>query len=108
MFPAVKAALETIMPASRLKWISFGHVESDECGAMNLWLEAAPQAQVVHGATACLVSLGRPRRHEARASVFVKESPRMLADGEVLDQGGRRVRLASTPRTRSTRERVRH
>src|SRR3954470_12816009 len=57
MFPAVKAALETIMPASRLKWISFGHVESDECGAMNLWLAAAPEAQVGHGATACLLSL---------------------------------------------------
>ncbi len=87
MFPPVKAALETVMPASALRWISFGHVESDECGAMNLWLEAAPQAQVVHGATACLVSLND----------LADRPPRMLADGEVLDLGGRRVRWIDTP-----------
>jgi flavorubredoxin len=87
LFPAVKAALETVMPASALRWISFGHVESDECGAMNQWLEAAPEAQVVHGATACLVSLND----------LADRPPRMLADGEVLDLGGRRVRWIDTP-----------
>ena len=91
MFPAVKAALETVMPASALCWISFGHVESDECGAMNLWLAAAPEAQVVHGATACLVSLND----------LADRPPRQLADGEVLDIGGeqvpRRMRHIDTP-----------
>lgn len=98
MFPAVKAAVETVMPARALRWISFGHVESDECGSMNQWLAIAPEAQVVHGATACLVSLND----------LADRSPRMLAEGEVLDLGGKRVRLASTRRTRSTRQRVRH
>jgi flavorubredoxin len=87
MFSAVKAALETVMPASALRWISFGHVESDECGAMNQWLAAAPEAQVVHGVTACLVSLND----------LADRPPRMLADGEVLDLGGRRVRWLDTP-----------
>jgi len=87
MFPAVSAAMAGVMPVSRLRWISFGHVESDECGAMNRWLAAAPQAQVVHGATACLVSLND----------LADRPPRALADGEVLELGGKRVRWIDTP-----------
>jgi flavorubredoxin len=87
LFPGVSAALARIMPIERLRWISFGHVESDECGAMNLWLAAAPQAVVVHGATACMVSLND----------LADRPPRVLADGEVLDLGGKRVRWIDTP-----------
>ncbi len=46
LFPLVSAAAARIMPLDRLRWISFGHVEADECGAMNLWLAAAPQAHI--------------------------------------------------------------
>ena len=42
---------------SRTRWITFGHYEADECGAMNEWLAMAPDAQVAHGMTGCLVSL---------------------------------------------------
>ena len=35
MFPLFSAAVAGIMPVDRLRWISFGHVEADECGAMN-------------------------------------------------------------------------
>jgi flavorubredoxin len=87
MFASVSEALATLMPVSRLRWIAFGHVESDECGAMNQWLAAAPKAQVVHGRTACMVSLND----------LADRSPRALADGEVLDLGGRRVRYIDTP-----------
>jgi flavorubredoxin len=44
MFPLVSAALATLIPVERLRWIAFGHVEADECGSMNLWLAAAPKA----------------------------------------------------------------
>ena len=87
MFPLVSAALTTIMPISNLRWIAFGHVEADECGSMNLWLAAAPKAQVVHGNTACMVSLND----------MADRPPRALANGEVLDIGGRRVRYIDTP-----------
>jgi flavorubredoxin len=46
MFPLVVEAVERILPAKRLRWITFGHVEADECGSMNNWLAAAPEAQV--------------------------------------------------------------
>jgi flavorubredoxin len=87
MFPALSEAVNRIMPTDALRWISFGHVEADECGAMNAWLAAAPHAQVAHGATACMVSLND----------LADRPPRTLADGEALDLGGKRVRYADTP-----------
>jgi flavorubredoxin len=87
LFPAVSGAVASIMPVGRLRWISFGHVEADECGAMNLWLAAAPDAQVVFNALGCEVSLND----------LADRSPRALGAGEVLDLGGKRVRIIHTP-----------
>jgi len=87
MFPLVRAAVERVMPVTKLRWIGFGHVESDECGSMNQWLAAAPNAQVVHGQTACMVSLND----------LADRPPRALAHNEVLDLGGKRVRYLDTP-----------
>lgn len=89
LFPAVHEAVARLMPPERLRWISFGHVEADECGAMNLWLAAAPSAEIAHGATACDVSLND----------LADRPPRLLADGEILDLGGKRVRYIDTPHT---------
>ena len=63
MFPSSLAAVAKLLPVERLRWITFGHFEADECGSMNDWLAVAPQAQVAHGALACDLSLidhGRP------------------------------------------------
>jgi flavorubredoxin len=87
MFPLVAEAVASVIPVSSLRWLSFGHVESDESGAMNTWLAAAPHSQVVHGALACMVSLND----------LCDRPPRPLADGEVLDIGGRRLRWIDTP-----------
>lgn len=87
LFEPIAEAVQRIMPLEALRWISFGHVESDECGSMNQWLARAPAATVVHGMTACMVSLND----------LADRPPRALADGEVLDIGGRRVRWLDTP-----------
>jgi flavorubredoxin len=87
MFGDISAAASRIVPLASLRWVSFGHVESDECGSMNQWLAAAPAAEVAHGATACMVSLND----------LADRPPRMLADGETLDLGGKRVRWIDTP-----------
>ena len=87
LFPLVSAAIATVVPLERLRWITFGHVEADECGAMNQFLAAAPQAQVAHGAIGCAVSLND----------LADRPPRALADGEVIDLGGRCVRHLDTP-----------
>jgi flavorubredoxin len=87
MFQLVQEAVRRLTPPERLRWISFGHYEADECGSMNEWLALAPQAQVAHGMTACNVSLND----------VADRTPRVLQDGEVLDLGGKRVRYLDTP-----------
>ena len=87
MFPLVREAIERVLPIDRLRWITFGHVESDECGAMNELLAAAPRAQVAHGGIGCMVSLND----------MADRMPRPLDDGEVLELGVSRVRHIDTP-----------
>jgi len=87
MFPLVREAIERVLPLDRLRWITFGHVEADECGAMNDFLAAAPLAQVAHGALGCMVSLND----------MADRPPRPLADGETLQLGTLRVRHIDTP-----------
>ena len=87
LFPLVAEAVERIIPVESLRWISFGHVESDECGAMNAWLTAAPQSTVAFGELGCNISL----------EDMADRPPRALAEGEVVDLGGKRVRWISTP-----------
>lgn len=87
MFPLVKAAIERVMPIDKLRWIAFGHVESDECGSMNELLALAPQAEVMHGQLGCMVSLND----------LCDRPPRPLANNEVIDLGGKRVRHIDTP-----------
>jgi flavorubredoxin len=87
MFPLVAEAVAKVLPVESLRWITFGHVESDECGSMNMWLTAAPNSQVAHGALGCEVSLND----------MCDRRPRALAEGEVIDLGGKRVRQISTP-----------
>jgi flavorubredoxin len=87
MFPLFSDAVASLMPLERLRWISFGHIEADECGAMNLWLAAAPDAQVVHGETACSISLND----------LADRPPRSVADGELVTAGRRRIRYVDTP-----------
>ncbi len=87
MFPLVSQAIARVIPLASIRWITFGHLESDECGAMNEFLAVAPQAQVAHGALGCMVSLDD----------LCDRPPRKLADGEVIDLGGKRIRHIDTP-----------
>ncbi|MEQ9642788.1 MAG: MBL fold metallo-hydrolase [Alphaproteobacteria bacterium] len=87
LFPGVSAAVARLLPLDRLRWISFSHVESDECGGLDDFIAAAPNATAVHGTFGCNLWLND---HLARP-------PRKLANDEVLDLGGKRVRWLDTP-----------
>jgi flavorubredoxin len=87
MFPAVSAAITTLMPVHRLRWIMFGHLESDECGAMNHFLASAPDAHVAHTAIGCMVSIDD----------LADRPPVPVAPDGSIDLGGRLVRSISTP-----------
>ena len=86
-FPSTAAAVASVLPLEKLRWLSFGHVEADECGAMNEWLAAAPHAEIAHGLLGASISINDMADRPAR----------VLADGEVLDIGGKRLRFLDTP-----------
>lgn len=85
LFPLLSAAIAKVIPLERLRWISFAHIEADECGAMNALLAAAPQAEVIHGPLACMLSLND-----------MCDRPPVVA-GDVHDIGGHRLRFIPTP-----------
>src|ERR1700722_18091920 len=88
MFPLALSAVSRLMPPEKLRWISFGHYEADECGAMNEWLAVAPHAELAHGRTGSQVSLNDMADRE----------PRVWQDGETIELGNeRRVRYLDTP-----------
>lgn len=89
LFPLVSAAIATVIPVEQLRWISFAHIEADECGAMNMLLAAAPQAQVIHGPLACMLSLTDMCD---RPPVVTGTEP-----GDTHDIGGHRLRFIATP-----------
>jgi len=87
LFPLVHEAVAHVMPVTRLRHIAFSHYEADECGALNDWLAAAPQAAPLCGTVAALVSVG---------DVAIRP-PRALADGETVALGRHSVRWFDTP-----------
>jgi glyoxylase-like metal-dependent hydrolase (beta-lactamase superfamily II) len=88
LFPLVRQAVAHVLgDVTKLKWVGFSHVEADECGALNEWLEAAPQATPVCSQVAAMVSV----------SDFAIRPARPLADGEELSLGGKRVRWFNAP-----------
>jgi flavorubredoxin len=55
LFSAISAAAARIIDLARLRWITFSHIESDECGALNEWLVLAPKATLAHGRIGCSI-----------------------------------------------------
>jgi len=87
MFPLVREAAATILPVESLRYVSFSHVESDECGSLNEWLAAAPRAVPLCGTVAAMVSI----------SDLADREPRPMVDGETISLGRHAVRWIDTP-----------
>jgi flavorubredoxin len=87
LFPLVQEAVAHIIPIERLRYIAFSHVEADECGALNQWLAAAPQALPVCSRIAALTSIND----------MADRVPRALRDGEHLTLGRHVVAWFDTP-----------
>jgi len=81
MFPLTREAIAAVMPVERLRYVGFSHFENDECGALNHFLAAAPEAAPVCGRINGMVN----------ADAFDRP-PRVLQDGETLPLGRHSVR----------------
>ena len=87
MFPLMREAVATIIDLAQLRWIGFSHFESDECGALNQWLDVAPAAQPVCNVVGAMVSVND----------FASRPARALMPDEVLVTGRYRFRFRPTP-----------
>jgi flavorubredoxin len=87
LFAPVRAAVSAVMPVERLRYVGLSHTEADECGSLNQWLAAAPEAAPLCGTIAAMVSIGD----------LADRPPRALADGERLVLGRRTLQWFDTP-----------
>lgn len=87
MFPLICEAISSVIPVQSLRYIGFSHYEADECGSLNDFLEAAPEAEPLCSKIAKMVSVDDIALRPAHA----------LADGEELSLGTHTVRWTDTP-----------
>ena len=87
MFPEVREGVAKVLDPAHLRWISWSHFESDECGSLNEWLTIAPHAQPACGMVGALVNVNDFSSREAR----------ILTPQDVLTTGKYRFRYYNTP-----------
>lgn len=87
LFPIVREEVAKIIDPAKIRWIGFSHFESDECGALNEWLEIAPAAEPVCSFVGAMVSVND----------FSKRPARGMSDGETFETGKHKFRFLQTP-----------
>src|SRR4051794_35429818 len=87
MFPVLYDAVKTLIDPALIRWIGFSHFEVDECGALNEWLQVAPNAQAVCSEVGAIVNM---TDFAIRPAVAMKSN-------EILPTGKHRYRFIQTP-----------
>jgi flavorubredoxin len=87
MFPEIRDAVARLIDPASLRWISWSHFETDECGALNDWLQIAPRAQAACSQVGALVNI----------EDFAARPPRGLSKDDVIETGQHRFRYIPTP-----------
>jgi flavorubredoxin len=87
MFPVLREAVAKVIDPATLKWIGWSHFESDECGALNDWLQIAPQATPVCTLVGKLVTVDD----------FSQRPAKGMTRDDVLTTGKHRFRFHQSP-----------
>jgi flavorubredoxin len=88
LYDSIRGAISEVLDPSRLEYVILLHFESDECGGMDRFLDAAPNSALACSAASVQLNLsgwnyrGRVEGHQ---------------DGEVIDLGEHRLRFLETP-----------
>jgi len=86
MFSSTLEGVSSVVDPAKLRWIGFSHFESDECGALNYWLDVAPHAEPVCSLVSASVNIND----------FAGRPAKGMQDGEVLGTGKYRFKFCST------------
>ena len=86
VFDEVKIAVESVVALEKIEQIVVPHFEGDECGGLNKFLAAAPNA----------VAVCSPIGYSSTRAFTGKEPP-VIADGQELATGLRKLRFFLTP-----------
>ena len=87
LFSAISQAVSEVFPLEELRYVAFCHIEADECGALNAFLAAAPNAEPLCGQVAAMTSVAD----------LADRMPHVLADDEVLSLGKHAVQWLDAP-----------
>lgn len=88
IFPIVHEAVGKLIDPSKLRWVGFSHFEADECGSLNEWQAAAPEATAVCSLVGKMVSVDD----------FAPKNPaKGMMDGETFSTGSKSYRFIATP-----------
>jgi len=87
MFPVLRDAVARLINPQQLRYIAWSHFESDECGALNDWLQLAPRAEPVCTLVGKLVSVDD----------FSLRPARGMTGDDVLSTGKYRYRFCRSP-----------
>ena len=87
MFPLLREAVAKLIDPATLRHIAWSHFESDECGALNDWLQIAPQAEPVCTLVGKIVTVDD----------FSIRPARGMTPDEVLSTGKYRYRFYPSP-----------
>jgi flavorubredoxin len=87
MHAEIREAVSTLINVSELRHISFSHFESDQCGSLNEWQAAAPNADVICSQVGAVVMVDD----------FIGRESRALTDGGIFATGEYRFRYCQTP-----------
>lgn len=87
MFPLLHEAVKTLIDPKIIRWIGFSHYEVDECGALNQWLQVAPNSQAVCSTVGTIINM----------SDFAIRPSKPLQHNEVLITGKYNYRFMRTP-----------
>ena len=86
LFEPLKEMVQEKLGSRKLDYIVFSHVEADESGAVNKWLETYPDAQVVCNKVANI-----------NLEDFLIRPAQVFNDGDLLSLGARSLQLINTP-----------
>ena len=87
MFPLLQEAVKTLIDPAKIRWVGFSHYEVDECGALNNWLQVAPNAQAVCSEVGAIINM----------SDFAIRPSKPLRHNETFSTGKYSYRFIRTP-----------